>query len=143
LPLLPSESPDIKNIRFATALFFAKFFQNPDCKIFKLTWEELNGIEKKSRIQIKHLRAIKTARDLTEQNAMPAFFRHTNTSTLKQKMNPKYHDFFDKLNSLTRLRKIIQANVNKFIIVKPDLTLAEIETKLLAYFHDLTKAFLL
>jgi hypothetical protein len=37
LPLLSSESPDVKNIRFVTALFFAKFSQNPDCKIFKLT----------------------------------------------------------------------------------------------------------
>jgi hypothetical protein len=37
LPPLPSESPDIKNIRFVTALSFAKFFQNPDYKVFKLT----------------------------------------------------------------------------------------------------------
>jgi hypothetical protein len=37
LPPLPSESPDIKNIRFVIALFFAKFFQNPDCKVFKFT----------------------------------------------------------------------------------------------------------
>jgi hypothetical protein len=40
------------------------------------------------------------------------------------------------------LRKIIQANVNKFITVKRDLTLAEIKAKLPAYFHDLIKAFL-
>jgi hypothetical protein len=66
LPPLLSKSPDIKNIRFVTTLFFAKFFQNPDYKIFKLTWEELNGIKKESRIQTKHLRAIKPARDLTE-----------------------------------------------------------------------------
>jgi hypothetical protein len=64
LPPLPSKSPDVKNIRFVIALFFAKFFQNPDYKIFKLIWKELNGIEKESRIQIKHLRAIKPARDL-------------------------------------------------------------------------------
>jgi hypothetical protein len=37
LPPLPSESPDVKNIRFVTALSFAKFSQNPDYKIFKLT----------------------------------------------------------------------------------------------------------
>jgi hypothetical protein len=37
LPPLPSKSPDVKNIRFVTALSFAKFFQNPDCKIFKFT----------------------------------------------------------------------------------------------------------
>jgi hypothetical protein len=51
--------------------------------------------------------------------------------------------FFDESNFLTRLRKIIQANVNKFIIIKPDLILAEIEANLPAYFHDLIKAFLL
>jgi hypothetical protein len=73
---------------------------------------------------------------------MQAFLGHINTSTLKQKMNPKYHDFFNELNSLTRLRKIIQANVNKFMIIKPDLILDEIKAKLPAYFHDLTKAFL-
>jgi hypothetical protein len=33
LPPLPLESPDIKNIRFVTALSFAKFFQNPDYKV--------------------------------------------------------------------------------------------------------------
>jgi hypothetical protein len=84
LPPLPSESPDVKNIRFVTTLFFAKFFQDPDCKIFKLTWEELDGIKKESRIQTEHLRAIKPARDLTEQDAMQALLGHTDTSTLKQ-----------------------------------------------------------
>jgi hypothetical protein len=73
---------------------------------------------------------------------MQAFLEHTNTSTLKQKINPRYYDFFDELNSLTRLRKIIQADVDKFIIIKPDLTLAEIKAKFPAYFHDLIKAFL-
>jgi hypothetical protein len=99
-------------------------------------------MEKESRIQTKHLRAMKPARDLTEQDAMQAFLGHTNTSTLKQKINPKYHDFFDELNFLTRLRKITQANVDKSITVKPDLISAEIKAKLPAYFHDLTKAFL-
>jgi hypothetical protein len=74
---------------------------------------------------------------------MQAFLGYTNTSILKQKMNPKYHDFFDELNSSIRLQKNIQANINKFIIVKPDLTLAEIKAKLSVYFHDLIKAFLL
>jgi hypothetical protein len=143
LPPLPSESPDVKNIRFVTALFFAKFSQNSDCKIFKLTWEKLDGIKKESRIQTEHLRAIKPARDLIKQNAMQAFFGHTNTSTLKQKINPKYHNFLDELNSPIRLRKITQVNVDKFITIKPNLTLAEIKAKLPAYLHDLTKAFLL
>jgi hypothetical protein len=83
LPPLPSESPDMKNIRFVTALSFAKFSQNPDCKIFKFTWEELDGIEKESRIQTEHFRAMKLARDLTKQNVMQAFLGHTNTSILK------------------------------------------------------------
>jgi hypothetical protein len=74
---------------------------------------------------------------------MQALLGHTNTSALKQKINPKYYNFFDELNSLIRLRKIIQANANKFITVKPDLILAEIKAKLPAYLHDLTKAFLL
>jgi hypothetical protein len=103
---LPSESPNIKNIRFVTALFFSKFFQNPNYKIFKLTWKELNSIKKESRIQIKHLRAIKPARNLTEQNAMQAFLGHTSTLILKQRMNSKYHDFLNELNFLIRLRKI-------------------------------------
>jgi hypothetical protein len=85
---------------------------------------------------------MKSARDLTEQDAMQAFLKYTNTTTLKQKMNPKYHDFLNELNCPTHLRKITQVNVNKFITVKPDLTPAEIKAKLPAYFHDLTKAFL-
>jgi hypothetical protein len=141
LPPLPSESPDIKDIRFITALPFAKFFQKPGCQVFKLTWEELDGIEKESRIQTEHLR-MKLARDLTDQDVMQAFLGYINTTTLKQRMDPKYHDFFDELNCLIHLRKIIQADVDKFIIIKPDLILAEIKTKLSAYFHDLTKAFL-
>jgi hypothetical protein len=70
---------------------------------------------------------MKLARDLTEQNAMQAFLRHTNTMTLKQKMDLKYYNFLNKLNCLTHLRKIIQANVNKFMTVKLDLILAEIK----------------
>jgi hypothetical protein len=49
---LPSESPDVKNIRFVTALFFAKFSQNPDCKIFKLIWKKLDGIKKKAAYKL-------------------------------------------------------------------------------------------
>jgi hypothetical protein len=67
---------------------------------------------------------------------------NTNTTTLKQRINPKYHDFHDELNCPIHLRKITQADVSKFITVKPDLTPAEIKAKLPAYFHDLTKAFL-
>jgi hypothetical protein len=74
---------------------------------------------------------------------MQALLGYTDTLILKQRINPRYYDFFDELNSLTRLRKIIQANVDKFIIIKPDLISAEIKAKLPAYFHDLTKAFLL
>jgi hypothetical protein len=74
---------------------------------------------------------------------MQAFLGHINTSILKQKINPKYHDFFDELNSPIHLRKITQADVDKFMTIKPDLTLAEIKAKLPAYFHDLIKAFLL
>jgi hypothetical protein len=85
---------------------------------------------------------MKLARNLTEQNVMQAFLGHINTTTLKQRMNPKYYDFFDELNCPTHLRKIIQADVNKFMTIKPDLTSAEIKAKLPAYFHDLTKAFL-
>jgi hypothetical protein len=73
---------------------------------------------------------------------MQAFFGHINTLILKQKMNPRYYNFFDELNFLIRLRKIIQANVDKFIIIKPDLILAEIKAQFPAYFHDLIKAFL-
>jgi hypothetical protein len=36
LPPLPSESPNIKDIRFVITLPFAKLFQNPDYQIFKL-----------------------------------------------------------------------------------------------------------
>jgi hypothetical protein len=85
---------------------------------------------------------MKPARNLTEQDAMQAFLGYTNTSTLKQRINPKYDNFFNELNSLIRLRKIIQAYIDKFITIKPDLILAEIKAKLPAYFHDLTKAFL-
>jgi hypothetical protein len=141
LPPLPSGSPDMKDIRFVIILPFAKFFQKPGYQIFKFTWKELNGIKKESRIQIKHLR-MKSARDLTEQNVMQAFLGYINITTLKQKINPKYHNFFNKLNCPIHLRKITQANVNKFITIKPDLTPAEIKTKLPAYLHDLTKAFL-
>jgi hypothetical protein len=66
LPPPPSGSPDVKDIRFVTALPFAKFSQNPDYQILKLTWEELNGIKKESRIQTEHLRAMESARDLTK-----------------------------------------------------------------------------
>jgi hypothetical protein len=52
LPSLPLKSPNMKNIRFITALSFAKFFQNPDYKVFKLTWEKLDGIKKKAAYKL-------------------------------------------------------------------------------------------
>jgi hypothetical protein len=61
LPPLPSRSPAVKNIRFVIALSFAKFFQNPDYKVFKFIWKKLDDIKKETRIQIKHLRAMTLA----------------------------------------------------------------------------------
>jgi hypothetical protein len=57
-------------------------------------------------------------------------------------MDSRYYDFFDKPNFPTRLQENTQADIDKFITVKSDLIPAKIETKLLAYLHDLTKAFL-
>jgi hypothetical protein len=73
---------------------------------------------------------------------MQALLGHTDTLTLKQRMNPKYYDFFDELNCPTHLRKITQADVDKFMTIKLDFTPTEIKAKLPAYFHDFTKAFL-
>jgi hypothetical protein len=70
---------------------------------------------------------MKLVRDLIKQNAMQALLEYKNTSALKQKTNPKYHHFFNELKSLIRLRNIIQANINKFITIKPDLTLPKLK----------------
>jgi hypothetical protein len=83
------------DIAFTNALSFAKFSQDPSCRVFRLTWQELDDA------------------------LLPVVSSHTET-----------------------LRKITTADVDKFIKGKPELTLADLQTKLPIWLHDLAYGFL-
>jgi hypothetical protein len=61
---------------------------------------------------------------------------------LKQQINPRYHDFLDECRRPMLLKKITEADIEKFLTVKPDPSIPELNSKLPEYLHDFIKAFL-
>jgi hypothetical protein len=61
---------------------------------------------------------------------------------LKQQINPRYHDFLDECRRPMFLKQINKADIEKFLTVKPNLSIPELKSKLPKYLHDFIKAFL-
>jgi hypothetical protein len=53
------ERPNLTDIKFTQALLFAAYAQEPNCKIFKITWRKLNDLEKEEKQQREYLHSIK------------------------------------------------------------------------------------
>jgi hypothetical protein len=64
-----------------------------------------------------------------------------NISKLKQQINLRYHDFLDECRRPILLKKITEADIEKFLTVKPDPSIPEIKSKLPEYLYNLIKAF--
>jgi hypothetical protein len=92
-----SERPNLTNIKFTQALPFAVYAQESNCKIFKITWRELDDLEKEEKQQREYLHSIKwTSTELTEQMARDVLLGQMDIPKLKQQINPRYHDFLDE-----------------------------------------------
>jgi hypothetical protein len=138
-----SERPNLTNIKFTQALPFAAYAQEPNCKIFKITWRELNDLKKEKKQQRKYLHSIKwTSTELIKQMARDVLLGQINIPKLKQQINPRYHDFLDECRRPMLLKKITEADIEKFLTVKPDPSIPELKSKLPKYLHNLIKAFL-
>jgi hypothetical protein len=61
---------------------------------------------------------------------------------LKQQINPRYYDFLDECRRPMLLKKITEADNEKFLTVKLNPSIPELKFKLPVYLHDLIKAFL-
>jgi hypothetical protein len=67
------ERPDLTNIKFTQVLSFAVYAQEPNCKIFKVIWRELDDLEKEEKQQREYLYSMKwTSTELIEQMARDA-----------------------------------------------------------------------
>jgi hypothetical protein len=54
-----SERPDLIDIKFKQALPFAAYAQEPNRKIFKITWRKLDDLEKEEKQQREYIHSMK------------------------------------------------------------------------------------
>jgi hypothetical protein len=60
----------LTDIKFTQALPFVAYAQEPNCKVFKIIWRELDDLEKEEKQQREYLHSMKwTSTELIEQMA--------------------------------------------------------------------------
>lgn len=74
--------------------------------------------------------------------AWAALLGDADPDCLKCLFHPVYHDFIDECNSPLHLQKITEANVNKYLKGKPELSPGKIQAQLPEYLCNLVKGFL-
>ena len=103
----------------------------------QITWSELDYIvvpEKSARTRALLL-------NLTEESFYNLLLSISNQQTTQEKFNSLYYNFINNCFNQLYLQHISEADINKFLTGKPELTDEDIVKKLPDWLHDLKKAF--
>jgi transposase InsO family protein len=144
LPAPPAPSalldirPDLTDIRVARATNFLQFCRDPSVKAMRLTWDELDSIQQQgTRQKRRH-----TLPDLPEEYWRMATLGQGDWKLMRTLFPEDLHDFVDECYSPLRLNKITEADIEKFMKGKPELTQGDIVKRLPDWLRDLSDAFL-
>jgi hypothetical protein len=103
----------------------------------QITWSELDHMvvpEKSARTRAPLL-------NLTEESFRDLLLSIGNQQTTREKFDSSYHDFIDNCFNQLHLQHISEADIDKFLAGKPELTDEDIVKKLPDWLHNLKKAF--
>ena len=91
----------------------------------QITWSKLDCIAPAETARIKALLL-----NLTEESFCNLFLNIRNQHSTREKFNSSYHDFIDNCFNQLHLQRISEADINKFLAGKPELTEEDIVKKL-------------
>src|SRR4029077_672647 len=98
-------------------------------------------------ISAKHKRARDKGQPLPRPYLTEGAFRNLllgigDQHTIRESFDSSYHDFIDNCFDSLHLQRISEADIEKFLARKPELTNDDILKKLPDWLHDLKEAFL-
>ena len=137
--------PDMSQIRVCSAVNFVQFCKDPSAKAMRVTWDELDRITAEDKAG-KYKRARDKTMpvplpDLTEEAFRDLLLGIGDRRTIRESFDSSYHDFIDNCFDALHLQRISEADIDKFLAGKPELTDDDILRKLPSWLHDLKEAF--
>jgi hypothetical protein len=129
------ERPDLTDINMVDALQFARFSQVPGVKVFRMNWEEFDELSKPKSPQL-------TMPDVREDVVRNALLGQGSKTAAQASLPPEFHEFIEECYQPLRLARITEADINKFLKGKPDLSKDEVLHKLPPWLHDKVEGFL-
>ena len=137
--------PDMSQIRVCSAVNFVQFCKDPSAKAMRVTWDELDHITAEDKSSKYKRAGDKTMPvplpDLTEEAFRDLLFGIGDRRTIRESFDGSYHDFIDNCFDALHLQRISEADIDKFLAGKPELTNDDILRKLPNWLHDLKEAF--
>jgi hypothetical protein len=143
LPLPPSpygppdsmDRPDLDDIRMVAATNFLSFCQKPGVKAMRVTWDDLDRFSPKRPTTIR-------IPDLPDDQFKDILHGKGDWAHIRRIFPEATHDFIDECFDPLRLSKITEADIDKFMEEKPELSPKDILRRLPEWLHDLHDAFL-
>jgi RNase H-like domain found in reverse transcriptase/Reverse transcriptase (RNA-dependent DNA polymerase)/Integrase zinc binding domain len=143
LPQSPSapqqqfERPDLSDIRMTMATNFLQFCRDPSTKVMKITWDELDHLTEKETNRTTF--TLPDLPDATFQNILEG---NGKTEQLRKLFPKEFYDFLDECRAPLQLRRISEADIEKFMKDKPDLQKEDLLKLLPPWLSDLYEGFL-
>jgi hypothetical protein len=135
--------PDMSQIRVCSAINFIQFCKDPSAKAMRVTWSELDRIAEDSEYKRARQKVMPVPLpDLTEGAFRDLLLGKGDRRTIRESFDSSYHDFIDNCFDTLHLQRISEADIDKFLAGKPELTDDDILKKLPNWLHDLKEAFL-
>jgi hypothetical protein len=124
----------MSDIRYSAATNFIQFCKDPNVKAMRVTWDDLD--------KAQETRPSYSLPNLTEEQFHDIILGRGDWATMRRMFPEPFYDFIDECYDPLRLSKITEADIDKFMQGKPELTKDDILRKLPDWLHDIYDAFL-
>ncbi|KFG84296.1 hypothetical protein MANI_115950 [Metarhizium anisopliae] len=130
----PYDRPDLSDIKMLAATNFLQFCKGGATQCMKITWPELDAIQTETPL-------LKLP-DLPESVFHNILEKRGDHAAVSQLFPSAFHDFLDDCYSQEHLRRVTDADVDKFLKGKPDLSQEDIKARLPERLQDKITGFL-
>lgn len=137
-----NNSRDKLDIRYSTASSFLQFCRGEEgTEVLRVTWDELDkAVANESKIESNYSRPPDLP-DLDESVFRDILVGKGDPASTAQLFPRRYHDYILDCFQPMHLNRISEADINKFLEVKQEMTTPELLSKLPSWLHDQSDAF--
>jgi hypothetical protein len=125
----------------ARATSFLQFCYNPRATAMRVTWSELDQFSEDIKLAVAEIAAI-TLPELPDTVFKDILKGRVDIQSLKEFFPTSFHNFLEECYTLLRLQQVSEADVEKFMKGKPELTKEDIIKLLPEWLSDLHTGFL-